>query len=250
MEEGPELWVRVSRKDLQGVSDWLHRNARDGTPVDMEERGGPFFKNTALYLAVGDAPSVDMVRLLLEFNADPNTTDHRGQSPLHLIDCQTPPEIARLLLGAGADPRRRDDYGYTPLFTMVYPSARHGGTCNAETLLEHGADVNSRTLEGQTALMEAVYTRRLDMVKLLLRYDANMDLANVYHRTAMAYALDHHAGQQPLLPYVHALRQEELSRMSLAFAMGQHERLGAGTWSHGLHPDALRMIDNHFIHAP
>ena len=56
-----------------------------------------------------------IVKLLLEYGADPNQKDVVGNTPLHLAACIDKIDIITLLLKAGTDINSSDNCGRTPL---------------------------------------------------------------------------------------------------------------------------------------
>lgn len=82
--------------------------------------------NTALHLAA-KAPSrfssrpQDLVSMLLQHNADPNTLNNDGQSPLFLSGNVV---VTRILISAGADPSITDHFGKTAAETVSDPEAK------------------------------------------------------------------------------------------------------------------------------
>lgn len=60
----------------------------------------------------------------------------------------------------------------------------------AQQLLKHGANPNSQDMFGQTALWYAVHKRNPDMVKLLLKYGADVNIKNqMYGNTSFMIAI-------------------------------------------------------------
>ncbi|KAL9386715.1 hypothetical protein Peur_019839 [Populus x canadensis] len=69
---------------------------------------------TLLHLACETA-DIGMLELLLQYGANINSTDSRGQTPLHRCILRGGPFLAKLLLSRGADPRAVNGEGKTPL---------------------------------------------------------------------------------------------------------------------------------------
>lgn len=69
---------------------------------------------TLLHLAC-DTADIGMVELLLQYGANVNATDSRGQTPLHRCILKGRSTFTRLLLSRGADPRAMDEQGRTPI---------------------------------------------------------------------------------------------------------------------------------------
>ncbi|KAM3359538.1 hypothetical protein P3S68_019249 [Capsicum galapagoense] len=74
-----------------------------------------------LHLACQTA-DISMVELLLQYGANINACDARGQNPLHHSFSRGRTEIAKLLLSRGGDPQAVDKEGKTP-FHLVEESA-------------------------------------------------------------------------------------------------------------------------------
>ncbi|KAK5706194.1 hypothetical protein LTR97_001181 [Elasticomyces elasticus] len=103
--------------------------------VDINRKG----KNgsTALQLACG-LGKVDIVKALLDNGAWPDCVDDEGSTPLHDICGSIHPRdrvMARMLLEAGANVNSRDMNGDTPLFHAAVNRIRSGEKCNAAMML-------------------------------------------------------------------------------------------------------------------
>ncbi|GKT61320.1 hypothetical protein ColTof4_01403 [Colletotrichum tofieldiae] len=90
----------------------------------------------------------EVVRLLLQKNADPNFTDDDGRTPLGRAVSPGHQDVVFVLLNAGADPNSLDEDRWTPL----HRAASRGMTRMIEALLRHGATVNGRTVLEDTPL--------------------------------------------------------------------------------------------------
>ena len=135
--------------------------------------------------------SEEIVNLLLEFGANPNATNNKGQTPLHLINRQ-PANVVRSLLEAGGDVNATDNLDKTPLHTSDWGSHEVG-----RILLEAGADINAIDKFGQTPLhiVDRKEARRTDF---LLRAGADPNAIDNEGRTPL-----HNAAVMAIAGWVH-----------------------------------------------
>jgi|GEM_PF-3025669 len=120
--------------------------------------------------------------LLLQYGADPNDPDERGETPLMTAAALGEDVWALHLLEGGADPNLQDARGRTALMhSLTGPlQLQHSyvtlasKAIVAEVLLKHGADVNVRDAAGRSALDYAVtngYGRLAIALKEEMRQD-------------------------------------------------------------------------------
>ena len=103
------------------------------------------------------------------------------------------PEIVKLLLDYGANPNIENERGFSPLNKSVNMAV--GKTGNkiqnqiAELLLEEGADVNAIDVNHMSPLSTAVVYNNIKLVKLLMKYnpDVNLVLDKRTNQTAINY---------------------------------------------------------------
>ncbi|KAI0284499.1 ankyrin repeat-containing domain protein [Russula brevipes] len=137
------------------LAQLIHRN---GSSVDP--RG--YFQRSPLMSAAyfGD---LEMVEVLLHYGADVGAQSISGRTALHFAagsHRSGAPEVVRLLLNRGADINMRATDDATPL----HSAAVYGAVDAVRVLLEHGASVDGKDDEGQTAFQVA----HTDEIKKLL----------------------------------------------------------------------------------
>jgi ankyrin repeat protein len=123
----------------------------------------------------------------VQFKATPliESKDHYGHTALMSAAATGDTELIALLLECGADPNSRDSCRLTPL----HHAARNQGTAEgALTLLRAGADVNAQTPLGLTPLLDAVTKGNLPLVKVFAENGAHVDGADELGRTALILA--------------------------------------------------------------
>ncbi len=143
----------------------------DAALVALQHGASPnvrgFFKMSPLLWAVSKH-NLPLVKLLLDYDGDPNQPKKDGVAPIFLATVFPPPDlndlsIANLLVERGADVNRRTDTHDTPLIWVGF----YGHVPIAKFLLEHGADVNAVDQFGQTALNMAERQHHENMISFL-----------------------------------------------------------------------------------
>lgn len=172
---------------------------------------------TALHFACEEG-DLNQVKLLIRKKAFVNVQDKNWWSPLHCAASKKYLQIVRYLLREGADPtvitntrtsalhyvaRLRDEdlEGFQP--GSVKPIPKGGDKAKdiaaflessqvantIKTLMDAGADVNSKNATGATPLHEAAYKGSEVGALALLRYQAKLDVKDKYGETALHYAV-------------------------------------------------------------
>ncbi|MFN2376632.1 MAG: ankyrin repeat domain-containing protein [Candidatus Binatia bacterium] len=127
---------------------------------------------TALSYAVA-GKHAEVVHLLLAAKADPNRTTF-GLAPLFLAAENGDVDTVKLLLDAGAkvnarlvavDEEMKARNGDTALMAAAAAGIGPGAT---KALLAAGADVNARADDGKTAVMQAVASENIEVLRALL----------------------------------------------------------------------------------
>uniref|UniRef100_A0A8C4ILN3 Ankyrin-1 n=1 Tax=Dicentrarchus labrax TaxID=13489 RepID=A0A8C4ILN3_DICLA len=106
----------------------------------------------------------ELVKLLLEHKANPNSTTTAGHTPLHIAAREGHVQTVRILLDMEAQQTKMTKKGFTPL----HVASKYGKVDVAELLLERGANPNAAGKNGLTPLHVAVHHNNLDVVNLLV----------------------------------------------------------------------------------
>ena len=183
----------VNATDIKGATP-LHKALLTGYPdLDVAKAllangADPNRKslgNTFLCIAVSEE-QVEVARLLLEANADPNLKcdTYCDFTPLHKAVATEQLEVAKLLLDAGANVNAIRKYGETPLYWAMDT----GQSEMVELLLGAGANVNA-TSSGDTPLARAVMRGKKEVVKSLIRAGAIVSSKGMHGNTPLHYAV-------------------------------------------------------------
>ena len=108
-------------------------------------------KNTLLYFVI-DSGNIDIIRKLLNHDADPNEMDKNGDTSLSLAIDQEDPDIVRELLNYGADINHTNKKGVTPL---ALANSKYGSCFNSAILTilnKHKAVLDAAKIDNKTDL--------------------------------------------------------------------------------------------------
>ena len=124
--------------------------------------------STPLLLA-SEFGNPDVVQLLLDHNANMYLRDADGDTPLHCAALGGRLEVVRLLLKLNVEVNSRNVKGSTPLHLASMGSWRlpEGSAVIVRLLLENGADAQARDLSGKTASEVARGFEQQEIVRLL-----------------------------------------------------------------------------------
>jgi uncharacterized protein len=130
------------------------------------------FVNATPLLSAVQFGNLELVKFLLNHDADPNATRGDGYTCLDwVVESENSDSLAimRLLLDARANTHGGDAEGRTAL----HLAARRGYVEKAALLIEAGSNVNAQTCDGETPLMEAAECGCPEVVRLLLDHGAD-----------------------------------------------------------------------------
>jgi ankyrin repeat protein len=127
--------------------------------------------NYPLHLAC-ESGNAEIVKVLFLNGADPNITDNKGVTPLHVAAKEGFIDIAEVLLQyENADINVVD----LDLMTPLHYAARHNKLEMMKFLLRKGADIQSQDRDSHTPLLKSVVYGNLPITDLLIKEGANPD---------------------------------------------------------------------------
>lgn len=156
-----------------------------------------------------------MIRFLIEWGADVNTTDSKGMTALMAAARVGHVEAVKLLLDEGADVRRVEENGKSALHYAAVGFQKGGDGPNAfsdpvetvRVLLANGADPMQRNFYGRTVLHtmavngEFVPRQRFDtLVQILLQAGAAMEARDHDGYTPLLLSMRNDTGAKVLVP--------------------------------------------------
>jgi len=142
----------------------------------------------------GDTPlhlndDIDIANLLIIHGANVNAQNKDGEAPIHIVTNYGRDELLKFLLLHGADINLKNDWGLTPLHYTGFGCIAGGFIKEiSEILLENGADINAKDNDGLTPLHLGAKLGIIEFVKLLIKYGANINLKTIDGKTPLDLA--------------------------------------------------------------
>lgn len=192
LDKRAELFETVlTKNDFSGISAYLqeHKDAIAAAFQKKEafrylfEHGLPFTADCfAGYIEKG---KIDLCRQYVRAGMSVDARDSDG-TPMLNIACRCENcALAEWLVSCGCDiDPVSEDRGYTPLMDAVWK----GNLEIASFLIQHGADVNRLSKDGQTMIVLAVGADKLDLCRLLAENGADVDIPDAMGMSAYGYA--------------------------------------------------------------
>jgi ankyrin repeat protein len=168
-QRGMDLLMQAASQGHTGVISAL---IQAGAKVDARDCTGW----TCLFHATAGGHPV-AVAALINLGANPVVRDRYGRTALRVafsrekVDVADRKLVISTLVDAGIRVNDADDDGITPLMASV---SGDGQPAVIQVLIDHGADVNARSVWGWTALMDAVTKDKPDLINLLLDQGADI----------------------------------------------------------------------------
>ncbi|XP_066909731.1 putative ankyrin repeat protein RF_0381 [Halyomorpha halys] len=200
-----ELVVRAG--NVQGAEILLQRMVNTGTRTEMEEdllnialepsnvdmckvfiKYSPYlrfyFNNTLVHLIIRMRNATEMLNVLEGHKVPLNIRNIDGLAPLHIA---TDPSVVSKLLDLGADVNFTTDNGDTAL----HIASANNSLEVVKVLVKRGAGINIQDYDGVTALMFAANNTNSNiLVTYLLHSGADLSLKSKRGRTALHYAAE------------------------------------------------------------
>jgi ankyrin repeat protein len=160
--------------------------------------------------ALMNADSRELAELLLDNGANVNATDREQRTALmyaHRLD------IVELLIARGADVNAKDKYNYGALSTSIVSDKDAAITYH---LIDHGADIEATDQMNRSVLVTAVWRNRRQLVQDLLARGAKVDRLDDRQRNVL-----HHIAQDSdrgIAPEEHVNVGREIMQLLLAKA--------------------------------
>jgi len=146
-------------------------------------------RRTALHLAAMRS-HMQVMRYLINHDADVNMTDMDGTSVLHFATLNSNDDMVNLLIEARAQIGASDQHGMTPLHDAALASS-DSGVLPIRSLIEASAQVGQTDMFGRTALHFAAGMDHEAVVACLIAYGANVNSTDdINGWTALHWAAD------------------------------------------------------------
>ena len=227
----PRLWFAALRRDRAQARQILEGGA------SVDEKGGVAPRTTPLQVAA-IAGHATVVKLLLEHNADASIgfpgDGENMQSILYAAVRNRHEAVAELLIQHSNDVSMTNTAGILPLAFC----ANRGFVRCVSMLLERGVDACAKDNMGWTALHRAAYGGHVAIIRLL-----RMHGAKVLAECNLGNTAEDYATRMSRPEAAKVLEVERVTRSKcVAFAMGYHARLGAGSLVRTLHVEVIRIL--------
>ena len=165
---GQKLLVNVLHSKNPSMVDYFLEHGADPSTKDVA--------GTPVLVEAVSKKDVALAKKLLEKGANPDCKDISGVKVLMRVlrdgfPARDKLDLVRLLLENGASPRAKDVSGMTTAVAQVMMDGSPAEI--VDLLLQHGEDANGKLPDKEFLLIHAVRRGRMDLVEVLLRNGAN-----------------------------------------------------------------------------
>ncbi|MDR1469752.1 MAG: ankyrin repeat domain-containing protein [Spirochaetaceae bacterium] len=146
--------------------------------------------NTPLLVAMKSEANIDIIRAILEKQAEVNAQNKEGDSALHVAVRNNQADIGALLLESGANIFLANARSETPLFLTFYASAgsQRAGR-EIRMFMLNPAVMSSRDSLGNTVLHHATLWRIDSVIQVIVERGANTEAVNISGETPLFIAV-------------------------------------------------------------
>lgn len=149
---------------------------------------GAQIPNSLLHYTLVQGGTTEVVDLLLELGADPNTREN-GLPPLHVcLLVSDRPEMIRTLIRGGADTRLKWE-GPVGGDRPVVIAVAFGRKDSLEVLLSAGGSLFDRDGDGRSLLQVAITQGQIETARVLLKHGVNVDERVLDPTTPLVWAI-------------------------------------------------------------
>jgi uncharacterized protein len=189
---------------LDGKKSQAYRDQQINQPIEIE------FANACF------AGDIAVIRDLISQGYQIDAPDLVGNTPLYRAAFYQAPLSVQTLLAFGANPNIQCEGGRTPLISSIsIPPLLNDGANQKEILkllIEAGADLNLRSEDGRTALMEIVLggassEHIKELISLLVNAGADTEIVDKYDNTAILLAAS--SGKHDIVDYLKLFRASD-----------------------------------------
>lgn len=217
IELGSNLLVYAERGDTANVLKMIN----SGAYIDFKNG----YKATALLVAC-EKSNLEIAKILLYNNADPNLSAYDGFTPLMFAAYQGNLDLAELLIFYQANLNTKDANGFSAL---NYASVM-GDFVMADMLIFYGAEPLQNTKEGNSNILLSCFVDQTELINLFQSKNVDVNLANNYQVSPLAVSIQNNfINQSKLLVDLGANPfdkvKNEFSPLSLAVYYNQTDLL-------------------------
>ena len=135
--------------------------------------------------------NIDKVKLELDLGADVNTKDNVGNNLLRLAAIKGNFEIFKMLLKHKPDVQNTREHGVSILSQVASNERNFDKSVNLEMikLLESGADINTKSKDGWTAISRAAGRGNIETIKILIQAGADINVKDKNDGTPLGSAI-------------------------------------------------------------
>ena len=137
-----------------------------------------------------------------------NEKNPHGNTLFHLASQLKEPKVLSYIINKCQNIDEKNNNGET----CLHLASKVGNTKNAKLLLDWGANVDALTNKMETPLMYACrHMKNVDIVKLLLRNNANMEIVNFEGEKALDISRNKSTSKKNLQQIMTILKSEDIS---------------------------------------